>query len=94
LQRHGVDRAALDRGVVGEDEALHAADDADAGDLRSAGRLAVVHPLGGQRREFEEGCAGVEQPLDALAGQQLAGGAEPGRAPLAAAGAGLGLALG
>jgi hypothetical protein len=66
---------------------------ADSGDLRRAGGLAVVHPFGRQRREFEKGRVGVEQPLDALARQQLARGAELGRAALAAAGAGLGLAL-
>ena len=33
---------------------------------------AVVHAVGGERRQLEEGRAGIEQRVDALARQQLA----------------------
>ena len=65
-------RAALHRRVVGHDHALATRDSADAGDHSRAGTLVVVHAVGGQRRQFQEGAAGVEQPVDAVAGQQLA----------------------
>ncbi len=94
LQGHRVDRAALDRGVVGEDEALDAADATDAGDLRRGRGLAVVHALGRQGRKLQERCGRVEQHLHPLTGQQLAGLAELGRAALAAAGGRPGLPLG
>ena len=45
---------------------------ADAGDDPRARRVAVVHAVRGQRRELEERRALVEQPVDALARQQLA----------------------
>ena len=45
---------------------------ADAGDDAGAGRGPVVHAVGGQRGEFEEGRAGVEQGGDAFAREQLA----------------------
>ena len=40
--------------------------------IPAAGRLAVVEPVRGQRRELEERAARVEQGVDPLAGQQLA----------------------
>jgi hypothetical protein len=40
--------------------------------IPGAGRLAVVHVPGGERRELEERRARVEQPVDALAHRQLA----------------------
>jgi len=64
--------AALDGGVVADDHALDTADAADAGDQPGAGRLVVVEVERGQRRDLEKGRVGVEQPLDALARQQLA----------------------
>jgi hypothetical protein len=79
LHRHRVVGAALDGGVVGDDDALAAGHPADAGD-HAGGRHGVVitpratgvHPEGGERTQLEERATGVEQPVDAVAGQQLA----------------------
>ena len=49
------------------------------------GRGAVVHAVGGQRRQFEEGRAGVEQGADAFARQQLVAGGVLGAGLVAAA---------
>ena len=72
LDRHRVVRAALDRRVVGDDHALAAADAADAGDDPRAGRVAVIHAVGGERAQLQERRALVHEPVDALARQQLA----------------------
>ena len=40
--------------------------------MPGAGRLVVVHAVGGQRRQLEERAAGVEQRVDPVARQQLA----------------------
>ena len=84
LDRDRVVGAALDGGVVGDDHALAARDPADAGD--DAGRgdgvaAVVVHPGRGQRAQLEERAAGVEQPVDPVAGQQLAAVEVLARAP-------------
>ena len=72
LHRHRVVGAALHRGVVADDHAFDAADPADAGDHARARRLVVVHVERRQRRQFEEGRAGIEQRAHPLARQQLA----------------------
>ena len=54
LDGHREVAAALDRGVVGDDDARPAGDAADAGDDAGRRRLAVVEAVGGQRRELEE----------------------------------------
>ena len=41
------------------------------------GRLAVVEPVGGQRRDLEERAAVVEEHVDPLAREQLAAGHVP-----------------
>ena len=64
--------AALDRRVVRDDHALPTLDDADPGDDPGARGLSLVHVPGGQRVQLEERRAGVEQPVDPLAGEQLA----------------------
>ncbi len=72
LHRHRVVRAALDGGVVGDDDAFAAVHPADAGDdARSRARI-VVHAVRGQRGELEERGARVEERFDAVAGRQLA----------------------
>ena len=96
LDRHREVRAALDRRVVGDDHDLAARDTRPiAGHEAGARRLAVVHPVGGERRELEERRARVEQRVDAVAhehllllGVALAAGPAlraPSRAPRAAA---------
>ena len=72
LHRERVVGAALHRGVVGDDHRLAPRDAADAGDDARAGGVVVVAAVGGERRQLEEGCPGIEQALDALAGEQLA----------------------
>ena len=72
LHRHRIVGAALHRGVVAHDHAFDAADPADAGDHARARRLVVVHVERRQRRQFEEGRAGIEQRPHPLARQQLA----------------------
>ena len=72
LDRDRVVGTTFDRRVVGHDHAFAAGDPADSGDDAGAGALVVVHPVGGQRREFEQRAAGIEQPVDAVAWQQLA----------------------
>ena len=64
--------AALDRRVVGDDHAFAARDAADAGDDPRRRHVAAIHPIGGKRRQFEEGRAGIEQRPHPLARQQLA----------------------
>lgn len=71
LDRHRVVRAALDGGVVGDDHDLAAGDPADPGDDAGGRGLAVVHAVGGQRGELQEGRSGVEQPVHAVAGSSL-----------------------
>ena len=57
LDRHRVVGAALDGGVVGDHDALPAADPADAGDDAGAGGRVLVHALGRQRaRSRGTGC--------------------------------------
>ncbi len=87
LDRDRVVGAALDGRVVGDDHAPRGpADPADAGDdAARPGAVVVVHPGGGQRAELEERAAGVEQPVDPVAGEQLAAGDVLGAGGLAAA---------
>jgi hypothetical protein len=77
LHRHRVVRAALDGGVVRDDDALATGHPTDAGDDPGGRGVVVVEAGGGQRREFEERAAGVEQGVDALARQQLVAGDVP-----------------
>ena len=72
LHRERIVGAALDRRVVGDDQDLAAGHAADAGDEAGAGRVAVIEAGGGERRDFEEGRARVEQPVDPFADRQLA----------------------
>ena len=85
LDGEGKVGAALHGGVVGDDHHLVAVHGADAGDDTGAGRRAVIHVVGGQRREFKKRGAGIEQGVDALARQQFAALPVQGHGPLAAA---------
>ncbi len=71
LDREREVRAALDRGVVGDDDALAALHDPDPGDDAGGGRLPLVDVPGGERVELEKGAGGVDQAVDPLAGGQL-----------------------
>ena len=85
LHRQREVRAALDRRVVGDDDALLALDDADAGDDSRRRSGAVVELPCRERVQLEQRRAGVEQPVDPLAGGQLAARAVPLDGLLAAA---------
>ena len=87
LDRDRVVRAALDRGVVGDDHAGRPLDPADPGDDPGARRLVVVHAPGGERAQLEEGRPRVEEPVDPLADRELAALAVTGDRRLVAAGA-------
>ena len=78
LDRNRVVGTTFDRRIVGDDHAFAAGDPADAGDDPGAGTLVVVHAVGGQRRDLEQWTAGIEQPVDAVARQQLAAVDVPG----------------
>ena len=64
--------AALDRGVVGQDDAFAALNAADAGDQPGGGRRIAIDLIGGELAELEERRARIDQGGDALAGQHLA----------------------
>src|SRR5699024_5600725 len=70
LQRPRVARTALDRRVVGDEQALHAGDEADAGD--DGATDGEVGPVAGEGGQLEEGGVQVEQQLDTFAGGELA----------------------
>ena len=71
----GLQRAGIDAGIIGADHAADAGDEADAGDQPAAGHALVgirhVEHVAGQRRQFDEGRAGIEHQRHALARQQL-----------------------
>ena len=62
----------LHRGVVGDDHACATGYPADPGDDPGCWNLAVIHALGGELGELEKWRSGIDQPLDALARQELA----------------------
>ena len=72
---HALDGAGVDAGIVDGDDAARAADRADAGDDAAAGHallgVGLVDQPAGQRRQLQPRRAGVEQPRQALARQQL-----------------------
>src|SRR6185436_17012519 len=65
--------ASLHRGVVGDDQALAPLHAPDAGDDPGRGRapLVLVHAVRGERGELEEGGAGIDKRVDALAHRHL-----------------------
>ena len=76
FHRHRVIRAALDGGVVADDDAFLARDAADAGDDAGGRRRidtlgVLVHGIGRHLGKLEEGRAGIEQHLHAVARQQF-----------------------
>lgn len=71
LDRHWEVGAALDGGVIGDDQHVPPVHQTDAGNHPGAGAGAVVHVLGGQRGDLQERRALIEQLVHAFAGQQL-----------------------
>ena len=69
--------AALDGGVVDDDDRLAAFDAADAGDHAGGGDLAAIHVPGGELADLQKGRARIEKLGQPLAGQQLAAGKMP-----------------
>src|SRR5947209_7294264 len=72
LDRQRIVRPAFDRRVVADDHHLLARDAPDTRDDPRARNLALVHVARGELADLEEWRAGIEQPLDAVAGQKLA----------------------
>src|SRR5215469_13688502 len=72
LNRVRVPRAALHAWIVGANDHLTAAHDADADNRARRGGFAVIGHVGRQRRKFEERRAGIEKFFDALARTHLA----------------------
>ena len=73
LHRHRIVGAAFDRRVVRDhDHRLAPVHPADASDDARAGRLAAVHPVRRERREFEERAAGRRAASYPVAREQLA----------------------
>ena len=85
LHRHRVISAALDGGVVGDDDAFAARDAPDPGDDAGGMDVAAIEAVGGQRRQFEKGGAGIDQQVDPFARQHLAARGMPRPRRLAAA---------
>ena len=72
LDGHREIGAALDRRVIGDDDAFAAHDPPDAGDDPGRRHLAVIHAEGGELRQFEKRRPRVEQCAHPLARQQFA----------------------
>ena len=64
LHRHWEIGAALDRGIVADNHDLAAVHQTDAGDDSGTGCLVVVHLMGGQGSDFQEGAALVQESVD------------------------------
>ena len=72
LDGHREIGAALDRRVVGDDDAFAPPDAPDPGDDPGRRHPAVIHPIGGERRKFEKRRPRIEQQPHPLARQQFA----------------------
>jgi hypothetical protein len=85
LHGQGIVGAALDRGVVGNDDAFPSGNPTHPGDDARRVHVAAIKTVGGERRCLEEGRAGIDQQIDALARQHLAARGVTGARGLAAA---------
>ncbi len=72
FHRDGEIGAALDGGVVGDDDAFAPLDPADAGDQSGAVDGVLIHAVRRERRQLKEWRAGIDDPQHPLARQQLA----------------------
>src|SRR3989442_1598833 len=82
--------AALPAGLVGDDHPRGAADAPEAGGGARGGRGPVVHAVGGENPDLQEGRAAIEQAVHAIAHRQLALLALPPLRLITAAGVGHG----
>ena len=80
-------------GVVRDDHDLPAVDQPDPRDDTGGRGVAAVEAVAGERGDLEERAAGVEQPIDAVAGEQLAALGVPDPGLLGPAQRGLGATL-
>src|SRR5437588_2404071 len=85
LHRHRIVGAALDGGIVGDDDAFAVADAPDPGDQARGMRVPAVEAVGRKRRELEKRRAGVDEEIDPLACKELAARNVTGARLLAAA---------
>ena len=67
-------RAAFHRGIVGHNHAGTPRNVADATHHPRTRYRGVVHPVGGERRHFQEHAAGIDQLLNAVSDKQFAAG--------------------
>ncbi|MBA7652319.1 hypothetical protein ES703_60149 [subsurface metagenome] len=72
LHRHRIVGAALDGGIVGHDHAFPPRNPAHTGDHARRMHIAAIEAVGRQRRQFQEGRAGIDEEIDAVARQHLA----------------------
>ncbi len=71
LHGYGIVGAALDGGVVAHDDAFAPLDAADARDDAGAVDRVLVHAVGGERRQFEERRARIDQPQHPFSWKKL-----------------------
>lgn len=64
--------SAFDGGIVGDDYALAVVDASDPGDDTCSRGGGIVHVMGGEGGKFKEWCTGIEEGIDAFAGEELA----------------------
>jgi len=72
LHRHGIVGAALDRGIVGDDDAFAPRYPPHPGNDAGRMHVAAIEAVGGQRRQFQKRGSGIDQQVDPLARQHLA----------------------
>src|SRR6266550_9005194 len=71
LHRHRIVCAALDSGIVGNNNALLPFNQSNTSDDASRRCVVVVHIPCGKRTEFYKGSIGIAQKLNAFASQQF-----------------------
>jgi hypothetical protein len=72
LHGHRIIGAALDGGVVGDDNAFAARNAPHPGNDAGGMDIAAIKAVGRERRQFEKGGAWIDQEIDAFARQHLA----------------------
>lgn len=74
LDRHRIVGTALDGRVIADNHHVLARHAADTGDHSCAMDIALIHAVGCQRADLQEGRACIQQTLDPVTGQKLAAG--------------------